>query len=59
MNYCDSDMSNCTNRVVYFDGKDSDLYLSLWTMSHTIYAAKFEQTLTHQYVLLRREYQSY
>ena len=36
MNYCDSDMSNSTNMVVFFDGKDSDLYLSLWTMSHTI-----------------------
>ena len=59
MNYCDSDMSNSTNTVVYFDGKDGNLYLRLWTMSHTIYAAKFEQTLTHQYVLLRRESQSY
>ena len=24
-------------------------------MSHTIYAAKFEQTITHQHVLLRRK----
>jgi len=27
-------------------------------MSHTIYAAKFEQTIIHQHVLLRRESQS-
>jgi hypothetical protein len=59
MNYCDSDMSNSTNTVVYFDGKDSNLYIRLRTMLHTIYAAKFEQTLTYQYVLLRRESQSY
>jgi hypothetical protein len=26
-------------------------------MSHTIYAAKFEQTIIHQHVLLRRESQ--
>jgi len=36
MNYCDSDS---TNTVVYFDGKDSNLYLRLQAMSHTIYAA--------------------
>jgi len=59
MNYCDSGMSNSINTVVYFDGKDSNLYLRLRTMSHTIYAAKFEQMLTHQYVLLRWESQSY
>ena len=28
-------------------------------MSHTIYAAKFEQMITHQHVLLRRESQSH
>jgi len=28
-------------------------------MSHTIYAAKFEQTITHQHILLRRESQSH
>ena len=55
MNYFNSDMSNSTNTVVYFDGKDDNLYLRLRTMSHTIYAAKFEQTITHQ----RRESQSY
>jgi len=31
--------------------EDGYLYLRLWTMSHTIYAAKFEQTITHQHVL--------
>jgi hypothetical protein len=46
----------CT--VVYFDWKDGHLYLRLQTMSHTIYAAKFEQTITHQHVLLRWESQS-
>ena len=59
MNYFDSDMYNSTNTVVYFDGKDGNLYLRLRTMSHTIYPAKFEQTITHQHVLLRRESQSY
>jgi hypothetical protein len=56
MNYCDSDS---TNTVVYFDGKDSNLSLRLQAMSHTIYAATFEQTITHQHVFLRRESQSY
>ena len=53
MNYFDSDMSNGTN------GKDGNLYLCLRTMSHTLYAVKFEQTINHQHVLLRRESQSY
>jgi hypothetical protein len=47
-------MYNSTNTVVYFDGKDGNLYLRLRAMSHTIYAAKFEQMITHQYMLLRR-----
>ena len=47
MNYFDSDMSNSKNTVVCFDGKDGILYLRLRTMSHTIYAAKFEQTIIH------------
>jgi hypothetical protein len=38
---------------------DSRLYLYLRTMSHTIYATKFEQMIIHQHVLLRRESQSY
>ena len=59
MNYFDSGMYNSTNTVEYIDGKDNNSYLLLWAMSHTIYAAKFEQTITHQHVLLRRESQSY
>ena len=59
MNYFDSDMSNSTNMVVYFDGKDSNLYLRLREMPLTIYAAIFEQTITHQHVHLRWESQSY
>jgi len=58
MNYCNSDI-NSTNTVVYFDGKDSNLYLCLQAMSHTIYAAKFEQTIITQHVFLRWESQSY
>jgi calcineurin-like phosphoesterase family protein len=33
-------------------------YLRLRTMSHTIYAAKFEQMIIHQHAHLRRESQS-
>jgi len=39
--------------------EDGNLYLRLRTMLHTIYAAKFEQTITRQHVLLRRESQWY
>ena len=39
--------------------EDGYLYLRLRTMSHTIYAAKFEQTIIHQYVHLLRESQSH
>jgi hypothetical protein len=39
--------------------EDGNLYLRLWTMSHTIYAAKFEQTIIHQHVHLRQEIQSH
>jgi hypothetical protein len=35
--------------------EDDNLYLRLRTMSHTIYAAKFAQTIIHQHVHLRRE----
>ena len=59
MIYFDSDMSNNTNTVVCFDEKDSNLYLSLQAMSHTVYAAKFEQTITHQQLFLWREIQYY
>ena len=46
MNYFDSDMYNSTATVVYFDGKDGNLYLPLRVMSQIMYAAKFEQTIT-------------
>jgi hypothetical protein len=42
MNYFDSDMYNSTTTVVYFDGKDGNLYLPLRVMSQIMYAAKFE-----------------
>jgi hypothetical protein len=38
--------------------EDGNLYLRLRTISHTIYAAIFEQTIIHQHVHLRRESQS-
>ena len=53
MNYSDSDMSKSTNAVVYFDWKTVNL--RLLTMAHTIYAAKFGQTIIHQHVHLQRE----
>ena len=48
----DSDMSKSTNTVVYFDGK-TVIYIYAW--GHAIYAAKFEQTITHQHVHLQRK----
>jgi len=39
--------------------EDGNLYLRLRTMSHTIYAVKFEQTIIHQHRHLRRESQSH
>ena len=39
--------------------EDGNLYLRLGTMSYTIYAAKFEQTVIHQHVHLRWESQSH
>jgi len=39
--------------------EDGNLYLHLQTMSHTIYAAKFKQTIIHQHVHLQRESQSH
>jgi hypothetical protein len=35
MNYFNSDISNSTNTVVYFDGNDGNLYQRLRAMSHT------------------------
>jgi hypothetical protein len=37
--------------------EDGNLYFRLRTMLHTIYAAKFEQTIIHQHVHLRWESQ--
>ena len=51
-------MSKSTNTVVY-RLEDGNLYLRLRAMSHTVYAAKFEQTIIHQHVHLRRESQSH
>ena len=39
--------------------EDGNLYLRLRTMSHTIYAAKFQQTIIHQHIHLRQETQSH
>jgi hypothetical protein len=44
-------------RLLEFE--DGNLYLRLRAISFTIYADKFEQTITHQHNLLRRESQSY
>jgi hypothetical protein len=55
MNYFNSDISNSTNTVVYFDGNDGNLYLRLRTMSHTIHAAEFEQTITIKNVTIVTE----
>jgi hypothetical protein len=60
MNYFDSDMvymSNSTNTVVYFDWKTA-IYIYAF-LCCTIYAAKFEQMIIHQHVLLRPESQSH
>ena len=53
----DFDVSNSATKVVYLE--DGNLYLRPRTMSHTMYAAKFEQTITHQHILLRQESQSH
>ena len=39
--------------------EDGYLYLRLQNMSHTIYTAKFEQTIIHQHVHLRPGGQSH
>ena len=54
MIYFDSDISKSTNTVV-----DGNLNLRLQKMSHTIYAAKFEQMIIHQRAHLRRKSQSH
>ena len=57
MNYFDFDVSNSATKVVYLE--DANLYLRPRTISHTMYVAKFEQTIPHQHILLRRESQSH
>ena len=46
-----------TKAIKTMIGQDGNLYLRLRTMLHTLYAAKFEQTIIHQHVHLRRESQ--
>jgi hypothetical protein len=58
MNYFDSDMSNGINTVVYFTWK-TVIYKYVSAQCRTLYAAKFEQTIIHQHVLLRRDSQLY
>jgi hypothetical protein len=55
MNYFDSEYKY--GSILWL--ADGNLYLRLRTKSHTIYAAKFEQTIIHQHVHLRRESQSH
>jgi hypothetical protein len=65
MNDFDIVMSNSTYTVVHFNEKSDNLCLCLRARSYTIYVtevgycifhpAKFEQTMIHQRVLLRRE----
>ena len=50
-------MYNSTNTALYIDAKEDNLRLR--AMSHTIYAAKFQHTITRQHVLLRQETKSY
>ena len=52
------DMSKSTNTVVYFDWK-TVIYIYACGKCRTIYAAKFEQTIIHQHVHLRRKSQSH
>ena len=52
-------MSKSTDTVVYFDWKTVIYIYVCGQCQKTIYAAKFEQTITHQHVLLLRESQSH
>ena len=47
MNYFDSDISKQYKYGSMLYLEDDNLYLRLRTMSHTIYAANFEQTIIH------------
>jgi hypothetical protein len=53
MNYFDSDMLKSTNTVVYFYWK-TVIYIYVYGICRTEYAAKLEQTIIHQHVYLRR-----
>jgi hypothetical protein len=55
MIYFDSDMSKEYKYGSILSLEEGNLYLRLWTMSPTIYGAKFKQTIIHQHVHLRRE----
>jgi hypothetical protein len=59
MIYFDSDMSKEYKYGSILSLEEGNLYLRLWTMSPTIYGAKFKQTIIHQHVHLRRESQSH
>ena len=55
--YFDSDMSKSTNTVVYLNWK-TVIYIYVCGKC-TIHASKFEQTIIHQHVHLRRKSQSH
>jgi hypothetical protein len=60
MNYFDSDMSKSTNTVVNFDWK-TGIYIYVCGICRTQFnlCCKFEQTIIHQDVHLRRESRSH
>ena len=56
----DSDMSNSTNAVVYFDWRTAIyIYVSGQCRTQFMLPNSTEQTITHQHVLLRRGSQSH
>jgi hypothetical protein len=61
MNYFDSDMPNSTKTVVYYHGKDDNLYIYICGQGHKQFircrlaVLSFDQTITHQHVLSLRE----
>jgi hypothetical protein len=60
MNYFDSDISKSTHTVVYFDWKMVFIFTFAKYVAHNfINAAKFELTIIHQDVNLRRESRSH
>jgi len=56
MIYFDSDMSKSTNTVVCLWLENGNLYLRLWKMSHTIYAANGKVSHIHPVHVLMRLY---